>query len=292
MSYTINYSACTQCRVCEAICPCGIIGKNPDGTVSFIAERVPLCMECGHCMAVCATGAITAGNLSYDKDFAELSVHREDYNSIINFLRHRRSVRFFKDQPVEKEVIQKIIDALALAPFGVNPRHVQVTVVADREKIHAAVPNMAETYRKLTVLFSNPLWRVFLKWMMPAETYNTVRNFIIPHTRSGMYIRAADHDDIARNAPALLLFHAHRGAEEHVIDSHIALTYAFLTAHALGLGATVSGLIPPAINNHKRLRAMFEIPAGHEVTTALILGYPKYKFKRAIIRPRTHVHWL
>ena len=88
---------------------------------------------------------------------------------------------------------------------------------------------------------------------------------------------------------SLFLFHAPKGAEEHTVDAHIDLTYALLAAHSLGLGATAIGLIGPAINQSKLLRTMFQIPAGNEVVETMILGFPKLKFKRAIVRPRRNV---
>ena len=57
-------------------------------------------------------------------------------------------------------------------------------------------------------------------------------------------------------------------------------------------GATAIGLIGVAVNQSKPLRTMFRIPAGNEVVETMILGYPKLKFKQAIIRPRKKVVYL
>jgi ferredoxin len=64
------------------------------------------------------------------------------------------------------------------------------------------------------------------------------------------------------------------------------------TAHSLGLGATAIGLIGPAINQSKPLRQLFRIPEGNEVVESMIAGYPKFPFKRAIVRPRTKVTFI
>jgi ferredoxin len=66
--------------------------------------------------------------------------------------------------------------------------------------------------------------------------------------------------------------------------------YTFMATHALGLGATVIGFIPPAIIRDKKLRALFQIPKVFDVIASLILGYPKYNFKRAIIGPKLNMH--
>jgi nitroreductase/NAD-dependent dihydropyrimidine dehydrogenase PreA subunit len=292
MIFEIDQTTCNQCHLCAEICPVKILSKHEDETVYFIPERTMLCIQCGHCMAICSMKSIIAGDLSYEKDFLELPENPVDYERLKNFLQHRRSIRYFKDKPVEKEILQKILDSLSSAPFGIHPQNVQYTIINDQSIIKEAVPFIADSYKGLGKIFPNPVIRWLIKRMIPLETYNTLKNFIIPHIRHGMYIHAAEYDDIARNAPALILFHAHKGAEEHTADSHIYLTYTFLAAHALGLGATVIGLIPPAINRDKKLRALFRIPKNHNVITSLIVGYPKYHFKRAITRPRLNVHWL
>jgi nitroreductase len=108
----------------------------------------------------------------------------------------------------------------------------------------------------------------------------------------GLYDSSTGIDDITRNAPAIILFHANKGAEEHTVDAHIYLTYSLLAAHSLGLGAAAIGLIGPAINQSKPLRKLFKIPDGNEIVESMIVGYPKLQFKRAIVRPRTKVTFI
>ena len=40
----------------------------------------------------------------------------------------------------------------------------------------------------------------------------------------------------------------------------ISVTYAMLAAHSFGLGATIIGLISPAINKVKEIKELFQIP--------------------------------
>ena len=147
-------------------------------------------------------------------------------------------------------------------------------------------------YVQLAQITKVPLLGWFLLRTMPKEVSNTLVNFIIPHVNKGLYDSSTGIDDITRNAPALILFHAKKGAEEHTVDAHIYLTYSLLTAHSLGLGASAIGLIGPAINQSKPLRKLFRIPDGNEVIESMIVGYPKFPFKRAIVRPRTKVTFI
>jgi nitroreductase len=243
-------------------------------------------------MAMCETSAISIEGLSYETNFRPLPPTNWNHAAFMDFLLARRSVRIFKDNPVPVEVLQKIIDTVATAPFAVNPENVEITVVNDKKVIEKALPYMSKMYIQLAKILKVP----FLSWLilrsMPKEVSNTLVNFIGPHVKKGLYDSSTGTDDITRNAPVLILFHAKKGAEEHTVDAHIYLTYSLLAAHSLGLGATAIGLIGPAVNQSKPLRRLFRIPEGNEVVESMIAGYPKFPFKRAIVRPRTKVTFI
>jgi nitroreductase/NAD-dependent dihydropyrimidine dehydrogenase PreA subunit len=281
-----------KCELCILICPAGILSQTETGEVFFREDRVDVCIKCGHCMAICGHKSISIEGLSYEKNFQPLPAVIPNHEAFRNLLLTRRSVRIFQDRPVTKEVLEKIVEMISTVPFGVHPDNVHLTVVSDKSMIEKAVLLMSDTYRWMHKIFRKPLLGWLILRSMPKEVSNTLTNFILPHIDKGFYIHPEKIDDIARNAPAMILFHAPKGAEEHTVDAHICLTYALLTAHSLGLGATAIGLIGPAINQSKPLRRLFQIPDGNEVVEAMILGYPKYRFKHAIIRPKRNVTYL
>jgi nitroreductase/Pyruvate/2-oxoacid:ferredoxin oxidoreductase delta subunit len=291
-SHSIDAATCTKCELCITICPALIIEKTTSGEIKFQRGRTPICIHCGHCMAMCESRSISIDGISYEDNFRELPQFTMDHETLMNFLLTRRSVRVFKNKPVHVEVIEKILEVISTAPFGVSPDNVEITAITDKSLIEKAAPEMSKVYLRLEKAMKIP----FLGWMirksMPKEEGNTVMNFIVPHLAKDLYKFKDEVDDIARNAPALLLFHAPKGAEEHTVDAHIYLTYALLAVHSLGLGATAIGLIGPAINQSKQLQKLFRIPLGNEVVESMILGYPKLQFKRAIIRPRKNINYI
>jgi nitroreductase len=99
-------------------------------------------------------------------------------------------------------------------------------------------------------------------------------------------------DAITRNAQAMILFHADKQSDNFRSDIFIALGYALLKAHSLGIGATAIDLIPPAIEKTPYLKQLFQIPEENEVVASMILGYPKYKYKRAIKRQLKSIIWI
>ena len=63
-----------------------------------------------------------------------------------------------------------------------------------------------------------------------------------------------------------------------------------LAAHSLGLGATMIGIVPAAINKVPEVRSIFEIPKENEAIISIIVGHPIYKYRKAIKRQRQIIH--
>jgi nitroreductase/NAD-dependent dihydropyrimidine dehydrogenase PreA subunit len=288
----IQQGTCKSCGRCIAVCPNMILEKNPEKKTTFNEAKLIYCIKCGQCMAVCATKSVSVEGLSYGSDIIELPEIKNDYGAFYNFLASRRSVRNFKDTPVPDNIIQKIIDIVSLAPFGSPDDKVEISVLNDRGKIEKALPYMSEFYGKLGEWMENPVVRQMMKSKLSEEKFNTIDHHLMPNIKRGHYSISNGNDNITRNAPALLVFHADLTAGEHTEDSIIYATYAILAAHSLGLGAAIIGLVSPAINKSKELQELLNIPENHECVTSIIIGYPEFKYKFGIKRDRVKVNWL
>ena len=291
MSYTINQETCKLCKLCIEVCPCNILELNNKEEVYFIPERVDICLKCGQCMAICITKAIQVNNISYDKQLFDLPENKVSYNEFNDFLATRRSVRAFKDKAVPNEIIQQIIDSIAFAPYGSAPNKVNISIINNRKIIESALPLISEFLDNIVKWVDNPFMRFMIKYKKGTETFNTIKNHLYPIAKLGNY-KLEFGDRITRNAPAILIFHADKGAEEHTNNSLIYATYAMLAAHSLGLGATMIGLVPAGINKIKEVKEIFQIPEGNEAIISLIIGYPKFKYKRAIKRNKENITWI
>ena len=289
---SVDQETCSKCGMCATICATKAIDYFKDEFPTRNSERPEICIQCGQCMAVCPTGSITIAGL-VPKDLFNLPEHTLDYPALFNLMSTRRSIRHFKDKPVPRELLEKIINAAAQAPMGFPPHKTHITVVQDRSTIVKMLPLITKLYEDMVGWMKNPLIRFTIKRQTTPETFATINNHLIPLLLKRLpEMKRAGSDEITWGAPALMLFHAERLAESHTIDACIALTYAFLTAHALGLGVTVSGLLPPAITQTAKLRKMLNIPENHEVVCGMMIGYPRYRYQRAIKRPFASVNWV
>ena len=287
----VDHEICGKCKLCIEVCPTNIIGVNTDNEVYFIPERESICLNCGQCMAVCSTKAITVNNLSYEDNFADLPKNNVNYNDFIDFIANRRSVRNFKNKPVSDEIINQILDSISYAPFGANPEKINITVVNNRKKIESALPYIAKFLDDVVNWINNPIISFIIKRKKGKETFNTIKNHLYPIAKLENY-KLKFGDRITRGAPSIIIFHAKNGAEEHTNNSLIYATYVILAAHSLGLGATIIGIVPAAINKVKEVRNIFQIPEENEAVVSVIIGYPKYKYRREIKRNVQKINWI
>lgn len=291
MNSYINQELCRKCKFCIEVCPCNIIGINSEDEVYFIPERESICLNCGQCMAICSTKAIKVSGLSYDNDFIDLPANDMDYNNFIDFLANRRSIRNFKNKPISHEIMNQILDSISYAPFGAEPKKINIAVINNRKKIETALPFIAQFIDDIIKWVENPMASFMIKRKKGPETFNTIKNHLYPIAKLENY-KLKFGDRITRGAPAILIFHAEKGAEEHTNNSLIYATYSILAAHSLGLGATMIGIVPAAINKVKEIREIFQIPKENEAIISVIIGYPKYKYKRTIKRKIQKINWI
>ena len=290
---SINKETCKKCLLCSEVCPNKIIIKNNLNGMSTRPDRIDMCFKCGQCMAICSTKSIVVDGLSYEHDFFDLPECTSNENYFYNLIYTRRAIRNFKDKPVPKELLEKIVEAISFAPPGFPPLKINIIVVQNTDLIRKALPNMIKLYDSLVKIMKNPIIKFFIKKEVGKKKFKTMQEHLIPLLKSRLpELKNGTEDTITRNAPAMILFIADKNGEDISQDISIAATYGMLAAHSLGLGGSIMDIIPPAIERDKELRKMFCIPDNHEIVTSIIVGYPKYKYSRGIKRDLKSVKWL
>jgi ferredoxin len=116
-----------------------------DEKAATIEARADACILCGQCVAVCPTESLTMPQMPME-DFERLPEQPFEYGEFFDFLKLRRSVRVFKDEPVEREVTQKILDAAATAPMGFPPHTTEVVVIDSREELNFLLEQFVKDY--------------------------------------------------------------------------------------------------------------------------------------------------
>lgn len=286
---TINSTICKKCKACVEVCP-NVIFQTNNNLTSVKSERIELCFMCGQCMAACPEKAIQVAGLDYSKDFFDLP---ETINSFNSLIQSRRSVRAFRDIPVPKDLLEQIVNAITFAPPSFPPIKTEIIVIQDKQLIKESLPHMINLYDNLMKGLKNPIIKHIIHRKIGQERFRVIQNHIVPMFNIKLpFMKKGNEDAITRNAQAMILFHANKQSDNYTTDIYIALAYALLKAHTLGIGATAIDLIPPAIERTPFLKQMFKIPKENKVVASIILGYPKFKYKRAIQRQLKSITWI
>lgn len=177
-------------------------------------------------------------------------------------LKNRRSVRVYKNKPVEREKVAHLMDMLRWAPTAKNLQPVHWVLVDDRDKIHELA--------KMTV-----------QWLEQNNAY--------PGIAAAW---EAGEDMILRRAPLIAIAHTATDALVPVADCSIAVTSLELAATSYGIGSFWAGFFMIAASLHPPIAEYLNLPENHAVYAALALGYPKFKYHHIPERREAKVSWL
>jgi nitroreductase len=263
-----------------------------DGKAVTVESRRDACIFCGQCVAVCPTDSLKL-QMAPKMEFEKLGRQTLGYEAFHDFLRHRRSVRVFKDQPVEREMIEKILTAAATAPMGMPPHSTEVLVIDRREELDFLLGRLVKDYDGVVKAFGNPIGRMMVRWSAGSENYKVLKDYIIDLAKMANDAYRKDGTDrYMYRAPVLMLFHGNRWAMSYDENAHLVCHHAMLAALSLGLGTTIIGLVPPVVDRSKLLRERYGIPKDNRVLTSLIIGHPKFRYRQGIGRELAGVRYV
>jgi nitroreductase/NAD-dependent dihydropyrimidine dehydrogenase PreA subunit len=257
----IDRNKCKRDGFCVRECPAAIIQLPEDeGYPEILRDAEAGCIRCGHCVAVCPHGALDHVDVPIGSSPEIRDALRIDEAQAEQFLRSRRSVRVFRDKPVEKDKIQRLIEIARYAPTGGNSQMIQWTVITDKARLKKIAGLIVDWLRQLV---KDPK-------VVAASPY-------LP-----MVVGAWDagYDSVLRNAPAVVAASASAEVMTGQVDTMIALTYLDLAAPVMGLGTCWAGLLQGALINSPSLKEEVGIPADHPHHYTLMLGYNNARYYR------------
>jgi nitroreductase len=240
-------------------------------------------------MMVCPEGAITVtGRGISPEDLLPLPSSEEvaTADALAALMQSRRSVRRFKEQEVNPELLQRIVAMATSAPMGIPPWDVGCLTVCGRDRVRELAAELIKGYEGFLRVF-RPWVLAVMRIFVRRETHEQFRDFVRPLALHYVRGHREGRDVLFWDAPAVLIFHHSPYAE--AADAAIACTYAMLSAESLGLGNTIIGGAPPILQRNRRLCEQLGIPKGHTPAFALIVGHPATHFRRAVQRHFVHV---
>jgi nitroreductase len=255
-------------------------------------------MRCGHCVALCPQHAIEVDSLDAES-FAPVEALGFDAEQLLKLLKQRRSIRDYKDKPVPRSVIDRIIEAVASAPTGTGRPATGIIVIDDPDKLTSLSEFIYGLYESLEEGLSHPIGGIIVRRKVKRyageKNLRALGDFVMPgmHWYIRWY-REGSSDEITRDCPALMLFHNPIAEPMGEANCIIAAFQAVLMAHVMGIGTCFNDLIPMACNSPRvpEIRALLDLPEDREVYASITMGYPKYTFRRIPSRDLAEVRYL
>jgi len=268
----IDKEECIACGTCIAVCPVKIIEmKNDEKIPAIIKGAEELCINCGHCVTVCPKSAASLDTMDVN-DCKELPQGWQlSPEQVEILLKGRRSIRNFKDEPVDKKIMTDMIDTARYAPTGINKQPVKWAVVYDKDKVQELAKLVVDWMKEL-VKAKSPI----------VETFHLDRT--IADFEQGQ-------DRICRHAPHVVIAYAAKDDPLAPAASTIALTYLDLIAVSYGLGACWAGYVQMAINASPDVMKFLGLSKKSACFGAMMVGSPKYEYYSIPLREKAHILW-
>lgn len=259
----IDQTKCVGCGKCAADC----ISLNIEIKDKKAFPRKD-CFHCGHCVAICPTGAVSIPE--YDMEDVEAydpGTFQLDPQTLLHAIKFRRSVRCFKQEKVKREHLELLLQAGRYTATAKNNQGSWFVFVQEqREEFGARMWQYIEDMEQQE-------GRKIAKEKVPYLVFNRRR-------------KADPQDDfLLRNAPAVLFI-----TSDWPLDAGLAAQNVENMAVALGMGALYNGYLARLVNESEELKQWLGIE-GKEIRACMLLGYPERSYARTAPRQKANVVW-
>lgn len=264
----VDQEKCIRCGLCANVCPTDVITIDKHGP----QDTGNHCIACGHCVAVCPREALNNIKAPLSNQVTLAKVPVLDAATAATFLRARRSIRSYKPLAVPREKIAQLLNIARFAPTGGNTQGVTYAVIDNPDTLKAIIAATID-WMEEGIKTASPMAPYF------AAIVNKYRK--------------TGHDGILRGAPCLIVAAALKAMSTLGRDNtHFSLAYTELYAPSLELGTCWAGFFEAcAMSGYQPLLDLLNLPAAMNVTGGLMVGYPKYTYKRLVDRKPLQILW-
>lgn len=260
---TIDETKCTGCGKCVNDCITQRITLENQK-----AKMVRDCLLCGHCVAVCPSNAVSIPE--YDMGDVELfdgNSFQLSPDTLLHSIKFRRSIRDYKQMPVEQEKLENILQAGRYTATAKNNQDchfifVQKELPKLKQKVWAYIDKATS--------------------VKPGD----ITQELLPYVSFNRRRKSNPADDyLFRNAPAVVFV-----TSEWLLDAGLAAQNMELMAAAQNLGVLFNGYLARIADEDEELKEWLGIP-GKTIKASMLLGYPNVSYERTAPRREANVIW-
>jgi len=286
----IDIDNCTKCKECVKDCVANLFSLD-QGFLRLNDSFEEVCIECGHCEAVCPVNVIQL-KFHEEEELEQSSIGEEfpTYSSFLKLVLNRRSIRRFREKPIPKDIMEKLLKIGRYSPTGSNSENVSYTVVQDKEIVKAISKHITNKVTKLVKTLEDPQGQKLLKNRLSEEEIKLALENL-PKSKRKLEMIKQGIDFWCWNGE-LIFIHGDKTVGGIPSNTALAAANIMLAAETLGLGACSLGYLTYFVNESQKIRKLIKIPPNQIVGYSLTMGYPDVKYKRIPARKPLNIQWL
>ena len=286
---SVDKDRCTLCGLCIPVCVRGVL---VEGAETMRVTDPALCNLCGHCKAVCPEDAPRLPSLNAEEfSPAPNADNLPKPDQLVALFRSRRSTRIYQRRAVEREKLERVLQAGRFAPSGGNRQPLRYVVLQSQERIATVREIAISALGKRAGRIQEEMERkreggeVLSMTDQALQTYAGIWLSMLDLLKQGI-------DRLFYHAPAVVICHGSPATATLEVDAGLAAMQMVLMAEAIGLGTCFCHFLVFAIEESPELRQALQIPEDNKVVVSFMTGYPDVSFTQLVARNPLEVNWL
>jgi NAD-dependent dihydropyrimidine dehydrogenase PreA subunit len=266
----VDREKCTGCGMCVKVCHNHCVALV-DGVTSTDYE---LCDRCTQCIAVCPQQA-----LSWDR----VSPARVDETrlpsavQIDELFKERRSVRFFKEDRIERALLEEIVGYAIYAPT--NNHDLRMVVVDDETTI--------QELERIATRFYSRTYNLFFK----PDIVFALLDRITPAVNSHVKVKLEKRRHDFFNPAAMVFIVGDPRIAFSEASAQAALDHVMFYALVKGVGSCLWGAGEIVLDRNRAARERLGLQKGEHILGVLLLGYPAVEFANKVEGRTMGIQW-
>ena len=286
----IDQDVCQKCGLCVEAC-IHMKLEQPDKNAPPRVAKDMDCIACGHCVAMCPTGALSHSAFS-PNSIRPLSMDLlPTADQMMEALRARRSYRKFKDERIPRETLEQVIEAARLAPSAHNTQTTSYVVVDDPEMLKRVVDLAIRFLDGMAKYFRHPV-KGRIARLMGGDQVRGVMPMIPVFEGVVELAKSGEELPMLLDAPAWIVFYSAKNAGYGKVNASVAMQNAMLMADRLGLGTFYTGFLLVPNMRGFAIHDLLGLDHDQEIHGALAVGVPRLEYKKWPSKKSANVRWI
>ena len=265
----IDRNRCIGCGLCRKACPSMLLDLDEENKAfSRPVDQLNWygCWKCQHCLAVCPAGAVSVLGLNPENSLTAVSDFDAAGNMMDALVSGRRSCRHYKQENVDRELLDHILKVMENTPTGGNKMFVEYTLIDDIDRMNRFRELLRNGYNELKTEGRYPF-----SW--DEESLGIMED---------REAQAMNGDMFFCSAPHLFIPHMPAKFMSAPVDVNLQMAYFELLCKAHGLGTVYLGFPVNYLKMLPDVYELLEIPEDHYIGSAIGFGYPVFRYARGV----------